>query len=110
MSKVAVIETTPQNIIEDYSKLLDLVDYQSIIKKELKTIVKINLSWTLFYPACSTPAWQLDGVLKKLIDDGFNTERIIPTENQTVVTHPFDGPTGTNGFQFLKNIRHNIVL
>ncbi|MFX0016539.1 MAG: DUF362 domain-containing protein [Promethearchaeota archaeon] len=91
MSKVAVIETTPQNIIEDYSKLLDLIDYQSIVKKELKTIIKINLSWTKFYPACSTPPWQLDGVLNKLIDDGANSNDIIPTENQTVVTNPWNG-------------------
>ncbi|MFW9905810.1 MAG: DUF362 domain-containing protein [Candidatus Thorarchaeota archaeon] len=91
MSKVGIIKTTPHNIIEDYSKLLDLVDYQFIIKRELKTIIKINLSWTLFYPACSTPPWQLDGVLSKLIDDGVRREDIIPTENQTVVTHPWDG-------------------
>ncbi|MFX0123743.1 MAG: DUF362 domain-containing protein [Candidatus Hodarchaeota archaeon] len=91
MSKVAIIKTTPHNIIEDYSKLLDLIDYQSIIKRELKTIIKINLSWTLFYPACSTPPWQLDGVLNKLIDDGVDKDDIIPTENQTVVTHPYIG-------------------
>lgn len=105
MSKVAVIETTPQNVIEDYSRLLDLINYQSIIKNELKTIIKINLSWTLFYPACSTPAWQLDGVLKKLINDGFNTDTLIPVENQTVVTKPWEGFFKNKLLQVLKN--HN---
>ncbi|MFX1285636.1 MAG: LAGLIDADG family homing endonuclease [Promethearchaeota archaeon] len=102
MSKVAIIETTSQTIIEDYSKLLDLINYQSIIKKELKTIIKINLSWTLFYPACSTPVWQLDGVLNKLINDGLNPEEIIPTENQTVVTHPYKGAYGNKWFPIFK--------
>jgi hypothetical protein len=91
MSKVAIIPTKPQSVIEDYSTLLDLLDYQSFINKELNTIIKINLSWTLFYPACSTPPWQLDGVINKLIDDYFTPEKIIPVENQTVVTHPWKG-------------------
>jgi uncharacterized protein (DUF362 family) len=91
MSKVAILRTQPHNVIEDYSKILDLVDYQSFIKKSLKTIIKLNLSWTLFYPACSTPPWQLDGTLQKLINDGFKSEALIPVENQTVVTKPHEG-------------------
>ncbi len=83
MSKVAIKSATPTNIINDYSKLLDLIDYQSIIKEKTKTIIKINLSWTKFYPACSTSPWQLEGVLQKLINGGVNPESIIPTENQT---------------------------
>ncbi len=91
MSKVAILQTQPHTVIEDYEKLLDLLDYQLFIKKSLKTIIKINLSWTLFYPACSTPPWQLDGVLQKLTKDGFRSENLIPVENQTVVTNPNDG-------------------
>lgn len=91
MSKVAIIRTHPETVIEDYAKILELIDYQSFIKKDLKTIIKLNLSWTKFYPACSTPPWQLEGILQKLIDDGFNTDAIIPVENQTVVTEPYDG-------------------
>ncbi|MFW9991598.1 MAG: DUF362 domain-containing protein [Candidatus Odinarchaeota archaeon] len=91
MSKVAVINTSPEKVLDDYSKVLDLIEYQSFIKKELDTVIKINLSWSLFYPACSSPPWQLEGVIKKLIDDGYEAEKIIPVENQTVVTHPWKG-------------------
>ena len=91
MSKVAIIPTSPQSVIDDYSKLMDLLNYQEFIKKEINTIIKINLSWSLFYPACSTPPWQLEGVIKKLADDGFNSSNLIPVENQTVVTHPWKG-------------------
>ncbi|MFX0051435.1 MAG: hypothetical protein ACFE8U_09095, partial [Candidatus Hermodarchaeota archaeon] len=104
MSKVAIIKTSAPNVIEDYSKLLDLINYQSIIKKELKTIIKINLSWTLFYPACSTPPWQLDGVLQKLIYDGFKEDALIPTENQTVVTDPWEGFYKNKLLQILKKL------
>ncbi|MFW9856346.1 MAG: DUF362 domain-containing protein [Candidatus Thorarchaeota archaeon] len=91
MSKVAILSTSPQQVTTDYSRILDLIDYQRVLKKEIDTIFKINLSWSLFYPACSTPPWQLDGVLQKFIDDGFDPAKIIPTENQTVVTHPYKG-------------------
>ncbi|MFX0126123.1 MAG: DUF362 domain-containing protein, partial [Candidatus Hodarchaeota archaeon] len=105
MSKVAIIKTSAPNVIEDYSKLLDLIDYQSIINKELNTIIKLNLSWTLFYPACSTPPWQLDGLLHKFIQDGFNPEKIFPTENQTVVTHPFKGAFGNKWSPLFKKYK-----
>ena len=91
MSKVAIIFTNPKTDLNDYSTLLDHINYQSFLKRDLNTIIKINLSWSLFYPACSTPPWQLDGVLKKLIEDDFQPEKIIPVENQTVVTHPWKG-------------------
>ncbi|MHA1332084.1 MAG: DUF362 domain-containing protein, partial [Candidatus Hodarchaeales archaeon] len=91
MSKVAILHTQPKTILEDYSQLLDIIDYQSFLNKNLNTVIKINLSWSLFYPACSTPPWQLNGVLKKLIEDGFAKENIFPVENQTVVTNPWKG-------------------
>lgn len=102
MSKVAIIRTHPETVIEDYAKILELIDYQSFISKDLDTIIKINLSWSLFYPACSTPPWQLDGVIQKLIEDGFKPENIIPTENQTVVTHPFKGAYGNKWLPIFK--------
>ena len=102
MSKVAIIQTQPQTVIDDYGKLLELIDYQSFIKKELDTIVKINLSWSLFYPACSTPVYQLDGILKKLREDGYDSGKIIPTENQTVVTHPYKGAYGNKWLPIFK--------
>ncbi|MHA2363994.1 MAG: DUF362 domain-containing protein [Candidatus Hodarchaeales archaeon] len=89
MSKVAIIPAHSESIIEDNAEILNLLEYQNILDKNRPTIIKINLSWSLFYPACSTPPWQLDGVLQKLSKDGF--KNIIPVENQTVVTHPWKG-------------------
>jgi uncharacterized protein (DUF362 family) len=104
MSKVAVITTSPKSVIEDYNNLMHLVEYEKILPKQNKTILKLNLSWSLFYPACSTEPWQLDGILKTLNKDGYND--ILAVENQTVVTHPWKGAYGNKWLPVLK--KHGI--
>lgn len=89
MSKVAVLRTCSETVTEDYGRLMHLAEYDRFLPKENITILKLNLSWTLFYPACSTPPWQLEGVLKTLRNDGY--QDIVAVENQTVVTHPWRG-------------------
>jgi uncharacterized protein (DUF362 family) len=89
MSKVAVLKTTPQTVLGDYSRLMGLAGYQRFLPKSKETILKLNLSWSLYFPACSTEPWQLDGVLGRLVSDGYS--RIIPVENRTVVTDPWKG-------------------
>jgi uncharacterized protein (DUF362 family) len=90
-SKVVVLKTTPQTVIQDYSRLMHLAEYQKLISKEQDTVLKLNLSWTLYYPACSSQPWQLEGVVKTLLEDGFQRERLFPLENKTVVTNPAEG-------------------
>jgi len=89
MSKVAVLKTTPQTVVSDYGRLMRMVDYQSSLPQQNETILKINLSWSLYFPACSTEPWQLDGVLKTMTEDGY--KNIVPVENRTVVTDPWKG-------------------
>lgn len=89
MSKVAVMKTSADTVVSDYSRLMRSVDYQGSLRKDIKTVIKLNLSWTLFYPACSTPPWQLDGVLRTLVEDGYDDIEAI--ENKTVVTKPNRG-------------------
>lgn len=89
MSKVAITKTSPQSVVEDYNKIMNLADYKNSIPKENKTILKLNLSWTLYYPACSTPPWQLEGVLNALKTNEYSD--VVAVENQTVVTHPWKG-------------------
>lgn len=83
-SKVSVIRTSPSTVLEDYRRVLTLADYESYLPKNRKTILKINLSWSLYYPACSTPPWQLEGVIKTLREDGYTD--LLAVENRTVVT------------------------
>jgi len=88
-SKVAVLKTNPDDVIRDYGKLMRMADYEKHLPKDKKTIIKLNLSWTLYYPACSTEPWQLEGVLKTLREDGYDD--IVAMENKTVVTNPYKG-------------------
>jgi uncharacterized protein (DUF362 family) len=89
MSKVAVLKTKPGTVVADYGKLMRAAEYERYLQKDKETLLKINLSWSLYFPACSTEPWQLDGVLKTLKEDGYRS--IIPVENRTVVTDPWKG-------------------
>ena len=90
-SKVFLLKTSPKTILADYKKLLHLCDYKKHFNLKKDIVLKLNLSWTKFYPACSTPPWELEGIVKTLIDDGINPKRIIPVENKTVVTNVYQG-------------------
>ncbi len=90
--RVAIGATSPETVNNDYFQLLDALNYSNYIDKQKKIMLKINLSWTKFYPACSTPPWALESVIQKFQADGY--DKIVPVENQTVVTKPFEGLRG----------------
>ena len=97
---VAVVKTSPETVLEDYAKLLDLIYYKKHLSQNKETLLKLNLSWSLYYPACSTEPWQLEGVLKKLKDDGY--KNIHPVENETVVTNVWKGARDNKWLSILK--------
>jgi len=90
-AKVIVLKTSPDRVLEDYKRLLKLSEYQKFLPKDKETLLKLNLSWTKYFPSCSSEPWQLEGVLKTLLEDGFKKEKLIPVENKTVVTDPVKG-------------------
>ena len=71
-SFVSVLFSRPNTILEDYSNLLDIIDFEKFIDKKNETLLKVNISWDKYYPGCSTAPWQLEGVIKKLQDSGFS--------------------------------------
>jgi uncharacterized protein (DUF362 family) len=68
-----------------------LAEYDRFLTKCGDTLVKLNLSWTRYFPACSSQPWQVDGAVRALLEDGYSRDRIIPVENKTVVTNPVKG-------------------
>ena len=88
-SKVAVVYTRPETVSEDIGQAMRLADYEKFLSKELATLLKVNISWQYYYPACSTTPWQLDGVITALKMDGYKD--LIPTHNGTVVVDPIEG-------------------
>jgi uncharacterized protein (DUF362 family) len=90
-SKVVVLKTTPETVLDDYERLLHLSGLEGFISKEKDSLIKLNLSWTKYFPSCSSQPWQLEGVLRTLLRMGYQKERLFPVENKTVVTHPVKG-------------------
>ncbi|MGQ9800142.1 MAG: DUF362 domain-containing protein [Candidatus Saccharicenans sp.] len=83
--RVAILKTSPETILEDYARLMHLAEYQNYLLKDKEIALKINISWHYYYPACSTPPWQLEGVIKTLLDDGYPKENLYACHNRTVV-------------------------
>ncbi|MBW3012346.1 DUF362 domain-containing protein [Candidatus Woesearchaeota archaeon] len=103
-SKVAVLKTSPETVIRDYANVMHLGEYQKHISRDEETILKLNLSWSLYYPGCSTQPWQLDGVLTTLKKDGYDNIRAV--ENKTVVTDPWLGASQNKWGKVLR--KHNM--
>ena len=87
--KVAVVYTTPETVLDDIARAMRLADYTQTLSLDAATLLKINISWQHYYPACSTTPWQLEGVIKTLKADGYG--ELIPTHNGTVVVDPREG-------------------
>ncbi len=90
-ARVAVVRTRPETVLTDYARVMDLAGYRDTLSRDRDTLLKLNLSWTKYFPACSSQPWQVDGVVGKMLADGFSRERLIPIENKTVVTNPREG-------------------
>ena len=84
-SKVAVLRTSPKTVLADYSRLMNLAGYQDVIDKGVDTALKVNISWHFFYPGSSTTPWQLDGVIRTMLGDGYRRELLHACHNRTVV-------------------------
>jgi uncharacterized protein (DUF362 family) len=97
--KVAVLKTTPDTVLEDYRQLMHLAGYQEALPKDVETILKVNISWQTWYPACSTVPWQLEGVIRTLQDDGY--QGLIAAQNNTVVVDAYVGE---------RNNKHKIIV
>ncbi|UCE98747.1 MAG: DUF362 domain-containing protein, partial [Planctomycetota bacterium] len=90
-SKVAVLKTSPESVLDTCRDIMHLAEYEKFISKDTDTLIKLNLSWTKYFPACSSQPWQLEGLVRTLIEDGFSKEKLLPVENKTVVTNPVKG-------------------
>ncbi|MFH1602056.1 MAG: DUF362 domain-containing protein [Candidatus Shapirobacteria bacterium] len=82
-SWVLIKKTSPDTAIDDCALMVKKL----WVKKRRPVVLKLNLSWTKVYPACSSPPWQLEGAIKALLDLGYSKKEIIPVENRTVVTN-----------------------
>ncbi|MCP4250132.1 MAG: DUF362 domain-containing protein [bacterium] len=82
---VAILKTSPATVLADYHRLMNLAGYREVIDPAAETALKINISWQYFYPACSTVPWQLEGVIRAMLADGYDRELMHGCHNRTVV-------------------------
>jgi uncharacterized protein (DUF362 family) len=85
-SKVFVLRTTPEGVIEDIARLLKEANVDVLLDKSRPEILKDNISRHLPMPSSNTTPWQLEGTILGLKRLGF--EQIVAVENKTVVTKP----------------------
>ncbi|MGQ9555642.1 MAG: DUF362 domain-containing protein [Anaerolineae bacterium] len=87
--KVAVLRTAPESVLDDIGRLMHMLDYQAALPKDVRTFLKVNISWQQWYPACSSTPWQLEGTIRTLIQDGYSD--IVAAHNRTVVVDAYVG-------------------
>ena len=83
-SRVAIVRTSPDTVLADVQRVMDLAGLEGSLDRSAETILKNNLSWHLLYPGANTTPWQLEGAIRALRSRGF--DRLVCVENQTVVT------------------------
>jgi uncharacterized protein (DUF362 family) len=84
-SKVAILTTSPATVLRDYHAVMNLAGYQDVLARDADTALKVNISWHFFFPGSSTTPWQLDGVIRALVADGYARDLIHACHNRTVV-------------------------
>jgi uncharacterized protein (DUF362 family) len=82
---VAILRTKPDTVLDDYARLAELAGMRRALDAAAPTILKANISWQRFFPACSTTPWQLEGVIRALIAAGFPAQTLSVCQNRTVV-------------------------
>lgn len=105
-ARIAALLTTPETVLGDYGRLMRLAGYRAVLDPAIPTLLKLNLSWTKYYPACSSQPWQLEGVVQTLLEDGYERSRLLPVENKTVVTDPWQGAANNRWLPVLE--RHGL--
>ena len=88
-SKVAIIRTCREHVIDDYVRLFKLADGPEHLAPGTATILKDNISWHYPFPAANTTPWQLEGAIVALKNHGFSPLSCV--QNKTEVTNAFKG-------------------
>ena len=96
---VAVVYTSPPTVLQDIGRAMRLAGYTEALDRNAETLLKINISWQKYYPACSTSPWQLDGVIQALVEDGYPD--LLGAQNGTVVVDSREGEAAN---------KHDVVL
>jgi uncharacterized protein (DUF362 family) len=86
-SIVSVIKASPETVLEDVGRAMRDAGYRDVLSRSADTCLKINVTWHLYMPGTSTTPWQLEGVVRTLLEDGFAPDTLWGVHNDTVVVN-----------------------
>jgi uncharacterized protein (DUF362 family) len=86
---VAILQTSPQEVLEDISRLMQMAGVREALNARTPTILKDNISWHFPFLSANTTPWQLEGTIQGLKAAGISD--LVAVHNNTVVTDPFKG-------------------
>lgn len=86
---VAALRTTPETVIEDTQRAMELAGLKAALDPSATTILKDNISWHFPFPGANTTPWQLEATILGLRRNGY--QNITCVQNKTVVTDAFKG-------------------
>ncbi|MGC8875063.1 MAG: DUF362 domain-containing protein [Chloroflexia bacterium] len=88
-SRVAVLRTRPESVLDDYVRLFELAGGREALAPGVTTILKDNISWHFPMPSANTTPWQLEGAILALRQAGFTD--LAAVQNDTPVINAFKG-------------------
>jgi uncharacterized protein (DUF362 family) len=95
-TKVAILRTRPESVLEDMTRLFELADGPRSLKPGAPVILKDNISWHYPFPSANTTPWQLEGTILALRRHGFRD--LVCVQNKTEVTDAIKGED-LNGYK-----------
>ena len=103
-TKISVTNTNAETFMSDADRCLSVAGIDEHFSPNQQTLLKINISWQYYYPACSTTPWQLEAAIKSLRGHGFND--LLSVHNGTVVVNPVEG--SRNNKHVNVEVKHNV--
>jgi uncharacterized protein (DUF362 family) len=71
-ARVALIRTTPETVIQDYERVMELAEFRRCLVPSATTILKPDVRRHFPFPSANTPPWQLEGVAQALRGAGYH--------------------------------------
>jgi uncharacterized protein (DUF362 family) len=102
---VAVVKTNPGAVLDDVASAMRAAGAAELLSPGVRTGLKINISWQVYYPGCSTTPWQLDGVIQALLGLGHRPNDLVGIQSRTVVVDSRIGEVKNKQLPVLKKWR-----
>ena len=67
-SLVSVVRTSPEDVIRDVRKAMELADWQRFITRGAEVSLKVNLGWDKLIPGAVSAPWVVEGVIQTIRD------------------------------------------